>query len=940
MKYSRSPVQRRAFAYLKDVMTQFATSDIPPGTRAEQPIRYLRGSIYINIGIARPRDLGDADFNPDAWANLVPFAAVPVFAIHSALGGMHEANRDQHFEKRYGGGIAAKWCNSFQLVAAGENFDADFTLASQYRYNKTVRVDFAVPSDRIGGLTRARLQSLKVYAPESLLPGSIANVTGMSITYGTDYFEQTVTARMGTDDLVDPETGESDTAGATGQFPLSRWEQINQRDELTASANELVDHLNEHIEYYHKAVWWSMDRDRLHMLLDGFYVPGTNGVSIASVVDREPMGIIGNALVYRVSPGAFLGLGDVQTPADLHNLYADNQPPSDPLLVSLPSDGLYAQSILDECQALEEHFGNRDWVLNDKDPELGGIDPALLASRRAEPTGEPKPTPLPATIVNLQNAPDAPAPSGLADVLNAVTKADSFRDMAGLSATQANALGALQAAAGLATSFGNHAAALAATELAAKAHATQTADQKLSSVRRAQSDGLISSGEASRQASEILRETHTPKSTIRPHQEQPIIAAIGAATNRPGSVIEANTAEGQVKVAIGSADGIDPYRQVDIIRNQPWAFEADFLVANFDVASSELKTPHKNALLDLVEYLAERTSDGAKLKIRSITGHASNTGPEGPAGSGFVGNYALSQARAEKVRTFLSDNGLREGELPTSITPRGSLDPVVPTLLGVEHPLNRSVRIRFALVDLSKAAAYRPGFQDWELDLSASMLNMSGELKALAADPRRPISGGLKVGGKLDLGRLTCLDAAGAPNRDITLFNGFVGLGIGLSIPDEFIPDVMIAGRPLKTMIQHAVNTLIGMLGVSVSGSVGGRFRTYTPVDFDYFDGRFVIMLQSSAVAMAGGEQALIAILDPDAPNFIAGVTYMLGVVASPLSFEASSTLHLGLSPFAKGASRSDEQLISPPGRKPGTSIVSGLKIRICNTTKSTEHRS
>lgn len=44
-----------------------------------------------------------------------------------------------------------------------------------------------------------------------------------------------------------------------------------------------------------------------------------------------------------------------------------------PLYISLPTDGLYAQTIMDECLALEEHQGSVDWVLNDPDPELGTI---------------------------------------------------------------------------------------------------------------------------------------------------------------------------------------------------------------------------------------------------------------------------------------------------------------------------------------------------------------------------------------------------------------------------------------------------------------------------------------------------------------------------------------------------------------------------------------
>jgi hypothetical protein len=357
---------------------------------------------------------------------------------------------------------------------------------------------------------------------------------------------------MGVNDLIRPETGIRDSASV--QFPLDPWEAVDERMEITRSARDLIEHLNEHVEYYHKAIWWRMDRDRLMMMLDGFYVPNTNNVSIASVVDREPIGIIGNCLIYRVGAASYIGYGTVTTPAGLYNLYAEKQPVRDPVLVSLPTDGLYAQTIMDDCLALEEHYGNLDWALSDKDPELAAIDASLLGSRRADPTAGTTPTPFPATIINLQNAPDAPAPSGLQGVLNAVTNPNAFRDMAGLAATQANALAALNTAAGLATSFGNQAAALELAKTAKSQEATKSADQKLATIQRAKDKGLTTDAEAALQTKEVLASMNpdTPKGEA-PHQNAAINSAIDTAKSVPGSVIEANTGEGAVKVSIGGA---------------------------------------------------------------------------------------------------------------------------------------------------------------------------------------------------------------------------------------------------------------------------------------------------------------------------------------------------------------------------------------------------
>lgn len=47
------------------------------------------------------------------------------------------------------------------------------------------------------------------------------------------------------------------------------------------------------------------------------------------------------------------------------------RPHADLLHISLPTDGPYAQTIMNECGALEEHYGNTDWALDDPVPAFG-----------------------------------------------------------------------------------------------------------------------------------------------------------------------------------------------------------------------------------------------------------------------------------------------------------------------------------------------------------------------------------------------------------------------------------------------------------------------------------------------------------------------------------------------------------------------------------------
>lgn len=542
-----------AFEHLRDVMNGFADSDIPPGQRSEQPVRHVFGSLYLRLAIERPKDGAEAAFDPARWAVLAPFLGVPALGVWTRLVKLAEEERDRTFQAEQAPRVAAAWVDTLTLQAGSQALRADFTLASRYQFNGVVRVDFSAPVGTGQTLTRETLASLRVRATRDLPPGSVANLGRVSFTYQTDSFERTVGVDQGAGDLVSTETGVRDTAGAVVSVPPDGFERRNLRAEIARAAQDLLQHLNENVEHYHKVIWWNMDRDRLYMLLDGAYVPRTNGVSVASVVERDPVAILGNCLVFRVSSGSFLGMGDLTTPQALYDYFASRQNARAPMYVSLPNDGVYAQTIMDSCEALEEHFGNTDWALGESEPDLGTIAPELLTSRRAEPPST-TPTTLPQTIINLQNAPDAPAPSGLAGVLGAVTNANAFRDFAGLAGTQENVRAGLSAATSLAQTFGNQAAALRLAEMAAKADAAKNTDQKLASVKRAVDKGLTDAEKAEKHTNKILEELHSPSTATRLHQDSPMVEAVRAALQRPGSTIEATSSDGSVKVALAKGD--------------------------------------------------------------------------------------------------------------------------------------------------------------------------------------------------------------------------------------------------------------------------------------------------------------------------------------------------------------------------------------------------
>lgn len=316
----------------------------------------MYGSVYVNLGIARPLDADDGKFRQDLWAVLTPYLPLSAISIWQQVGQQIEANRDALYQRNFAPSIANKWANVIEMRTENDTLiEADFTLATSYSYNSTVRIDFQV--DPRVPLTRAMLSTIKIKAKAGLSAGSVANVRSAKFHYQTDYESQDVFLNQGVGDLVDFNTGAPDLKGAVLSFPLMQYELQNPRADLVFEVVELLEHFNEHVEYYHKMIWWRMDRDRLFMLIDGFMVPRSDPpTSIASVVERDPIAITGNSLIFRVSAGAFVGSAQAKTPQELYNWYDNHGNVSTPMLISLPTDGLYAQTIMDECVALEVSY--------------------------------------------------------------------------------------------------------------------------------------------------------------------------------------------------------------------------------------------------------------------------------------------------------------------------------------------------------------------------------------------------------------------------------------------------------------------------------------------------------------------------------------------------------------------------------------------------------
>ena len=240
-----------AIEYLKDVVTNFASSEVPPGRRSDQPIKYIFGSLFLQLAIDRPKDKDDGSFEAVNWAVLHSFLGAPALAVYTRLKALAEAQRDAAFQRDEAPTIAANWVNTlgFQVGGSATPLPADFTLATRYQFNGVVRVDFTIPVPAgQTPVTRELMASIRIVATKDLPPGSVANMQSLTFTYETDTFQYAVSASQGVGDLVIVETGLHDTAGATiGTIP-NAWERRDVRAEMTAAVYSLVEHLNEYVE--------------------------------------------------------------------------------------------------------------------------------------------------------------------------------------------------------------------------------------------------------------------------------------------------------------------------------------------------------------------------------------------------------------------------------------------------------------------------------------------------------------------------------------------------------------------------------------------------------------------------------------------------------------------------------------------------------------------
>jgi hypothetical protein len=413
---------------------------------------------------------------------------------------------------------------------AGLPFDA--TVLDTYRGGaRNIRVRLRATAT---GMVRSSLpETLSVLTtPEvqALRHGSVTlRVERVQLNYSTKHFHGPLHNRYVGDDLYD---------GVDLYIPLTDADKRSPRIEDALLANELIEHLNSNVEYYNKVLWSALDRDRRWMMLDGFNIEIFNDRSdsigfrsLASVVKNELVTIVGNSLVlpvaggYKVFRGFLTEVNGETVPVSLFDHYKPLTP-IPPYRLSVPSRGVFMEAVRGACDACEmvKENSSQDWDRFRTD-EPTPIAPVVTPTP-AISAYNPQYKDFAAPIINLQNAPNAPAPGeGLSQLGELLGKAGAFNDVTGLQGNQRNVLETYLSNQENAKAFAEMSKSLASQQhnssnstnfmrTAGEAHAQGAiTDADYRDLTRQHLQQQVDGGEIARDAAQLAREQSRPSLT-------------------------------------------------------------------------------------------------------------------------------------------------------------------------------------------------------------------------------------------------------------------------------------------------------------------------------------------------------------------------------------------------------------------------------------------
>ncbi|AFE05611.1 hypothetical protein COCOR_04071 [Corallococcus coralloides DSM 2259] len=514
---TRGQELRRGFDAMDRIARNYQGTDFPRRVEpsgavtflpySEESIEEFSGELQLRLTLSRPADQADGSIDAAAWATLSHvFLGLDIRGISNLFVKLSLEERERTFQTQHAPALARNFVEQlrFEAILANgttvKDLRLDCTLLTDYAPGRLLTVSVrstrttdikalkagvaqqpftGTPAD----LKRSQIVGLRLSSPSLSLSGSFAVVDRGTLRYRTPHFSGT---------LVNNQAIRNDIGFADQIYlptPMKPEEQRNPWQEDQRLAQQLRDHLNqENLEYYHHAIWCHgitphrryMMLDRIHLAQDEFnsiYAQrGVLGRSLASLVENRLLGVAGNSLVFPVARGLNLdptyemgtpdqsGSGAMAHASLLEHYQTEAEREGGQGAVfrlSVPTPGVFAEAVRGACNACERIDDTRFWRWEQSpSDEPTAINPVSTDSRYQAPQST-TPTALPQPIVNIQNAPAAPDPSGVGSLLNALTQVSPFANLTGLDQNQQNALAAMTSNQETARAFGEMATKLA-----------------------------------------------------------------------------------------------------------------------------------------------------------------------------------------------------------------------------------------------------------------------------------------------------------------------------------------------------------------------------------------------------------------------------------------------------------------------------------------------
>lgn len=553
---------RSAFDALQRMRDNWENADYPQDRYADDRLRHIDGEFRMRISLPKPADDDDDNFVEENWSAYEDNNLLGQDSAENVwerfFGGIKPQHRQSVWDARIVPAIAQRLIAKLALRLYYVNGNSDLltidsTLVSQYRSERphlvSLRVEGALPQ-----VTRAIISRVEIlFQGVSTLPaGAEIRIDSATINYRTDHYRGYLFRnRRVLNDLSLRESGDDTVQIST---PLNLREKRNPRKRDLRRAEKLLEHLNEHIEHYHRAIWIQMDPNRRFLLLDGFEAPNASGRSVASVVENRIIGIVGNSLVMPVAPGQKLDPTYIyaeSTLEDLRNLYAVEAAPK--MRISLPTPGVFAESVMGKCNSCEEKDDNLFWRFEEEPiPDTPTpIESLSTNSRRRQP---PSLTPdaFADALVKLQQAPKAPDPTGLSAAVEALGNNNIFKDLTGLIQNQANASQAFKATMKVSQEFAARGAALAQQR-----HLSRELDHNLDAIKNARDKQMTDKGTAQSLTEDLFRRAIGEKSSSKdsPTKDKAVKKLIERSTASKKGSVTINKPSGSVEIETSNAVG-------------------------------------------------------------------------------------------------------------------------------------------------------------------------------------------------------------------------------------------------------------------------------------------------------------------------------------------------------------------------------------------------